>query len=138
MAVCYGCSQIFGRFHHLKGTIINVYTLTSSKSVHRTQIVFDLTVSSLPITNNSALTPFTVTAEVPFRVKDAHYLSVCLSPSDIRGIPVRLADKTDRHTHNTHTHTHSHTHTHHTHTHTQHTHTHTSSIQVNSSSTGTT
>jgi len=104
MAVCYGSSQIFEKFHPLKGTFINVYTLTMSKSVYRTQIVFDITVSSLPITNSSALTPFTVTAEVPFRVKDAQYFCVCLSPSELRGIPVRLADKTHRHTH-THTHT---------------------------------
>ena len=40
-----------------------------------------LTVSSLPITNTRALMLFTVITDVPFRVKDALYLCVYLSPS---------------------------------------------------------
>ena len=70
----------------------------------------NLTVSSWPITNTCGLTPFTVTAELPFRVKDAQYLRVCLSPSEPRGIPVLLHDK--RHNQSaTRTNTHTHTHT---------------------------
>ena len=36
--IFYVCSQIFDLFHPLKETIINVYTLTSSRLVHCTKI----------------------------------------------------------------------------------------------------
>ena len=56
--ICYFCSQIFDLFHPLKETIINVYTLTSSRLVHCTKLEFrplGLTVSILPIANTPAL-----------------------------------------------------------------------------------
>ena len=58
--------------------------------------------------------PFTVTAEVPFHVKDTQYLCIYLSPSEHCGIPVRLRDDKQPMAPDT------------------------SSVQVNSSSTGTT
>jgi len=60
----YGCSQISDLFHPLKETVINVYTLTSSKLVYCTKIEFQphrehVAHYKQPRTN-------TGTAEVPF------------------------------------------------------------------------
>ena len=100
--ICYDCSQIFDLFHPLKEIIMFLLWLRPNWYTVQ-KFSCSLTVSALPIANTRALMSFTVTAGVPFRVKDAQYLCVYLSPSKHCGISLRLhVDKHQwRHMHRT-------------------------------------